>query len=126
MFAAMRRMLVRLALAAAIVAIGGSEVLAHGTRSNFSMTFPNGFGRSAFVTPGFSTFPRAAAFSRASRADRVIVIVRERPVFFRPAFDGCGRRLFVTPRARRSPCFACGRSFAGVPWTMRARSFARR
>ena len=123
MFAAMRRMLVRLALAAAIVAIGGSEVLAQ--RSNFAMTSPNGFGRSTFVTPGFSTFPRAAAFSRPSRADRVIVIVRERPVFFRPAFDRCGRRLFVTPRPW-APCFACGRSFAGVPWTMRARSFARR
>ena len=127
MFAAMRRMLGRLALAAAIVAIGGSEVLAHGTRSNFSTTFPNGFGRSAVVTPGFSTFPRATAFSRASSGDRVIVIVRERPVFFRPAFDGCGRRLFVTtPRPFPSPCFACGRSFAGVPWTMHARSFARR
>jgi hypothetical protein len=121
MFTAMLRIVV---LTAAIMATGG-EATAHGTRSNFAMTSPNGFGRSTFVTPGFSTFPRAAAFSRASRADRMIVIVRERPVFFRPAFDGCGRRLFVTPRPW-APCFACGRSFAGVPWTMRARSFARR
>jgi hypothetical protein len=125
MLAGVRRVLARLALATAIVAVGGSEVLAHGTRSNFAMTSPNGFGRSTFVAPGFSTFPRATAFSRASRADRVIVIVRERPVFFRPAFDGCGRRLFVTPRPW-APCFACGRSFAGVPWTMRGRSFATR
>ena len=125
MFAAMRRMLACLALAAAIFAIGGSEVLAHGARSNFSMTSPNGFGRSAFVTPGFSTFPRATTFSRDSRADRVIVIVRERPAFFRPAFDGCGRRLFVTT-PRLSPCFACRRGFTGVPWAMRARSFAKR
>jgi hypothetical protein len=126
MFAAMRRMLVRLALAAAIVAIGGGEVLAHGKRSNFSTTFPNGFGRSAFVTPGFSSFPRATTVSRRG-GDRVIIIVRERPVFFRPAFDQCRRRPFVTtPRLTAAPCSSCRRSFTGVPWAMHARSFARR
>jgi hypothetical protein len=113
-------------LAAAIVAIGGSEVLAHGTRSNFSTTFPNGFGRSAVVTPGFSSFPRATTFSRRG-GDRVIIIVRERPVFFRPAFDQCRRRPFVTtPRLHASPCFACPRGFTGRPPAMRTRSLARR
>jgi hypothetical protein len=130
MFAAMRRMLVRLALATAILAIGGSEVLAHGTRSNFSMTFPNGFGRTAFTTHGFSTngfstFPRATTFSRGIWADRVIVI--ERPVFFRPAFDGCGRRLFITtPSPFTSPCFGCSRGFTRLPWAMQTRSFSGR
>jgi hypothetical protein len=125
MFAAMRRMLVRLALATAILAIGGSEVLAHGTRSNFSMTFPNGFGRTAFTTHGFLNSPPATTFSRGIGADRVIVI--ERPVFFRPAFDGCGRRLFITtPSPFTSPCFGCSRGFTRLPWAMQTRSFSGR
>jgi hypothetical protein len=122
MFTAMLRIFV---LAAAIVAIGGSEVLAHGTRSNFSTTFRNGFGRSAVVTPGFSSFPRAT-FSRGSR-DRVIIIVRERPVFFRSASDQCRTWSFTkTPRLIAPPCVACGRGFSGAPWAMRTRSLARR
>jgi hypothetical protein len=127
MFAVMLRTLV---LAAAIVAIGGSEVLAHGARSNFSITAPSSaklvtgspkfvtgspkFVTSSpkFVTNGFSTFPRTKVFSRGSR-DRVIIIVRERPVFFRPAFDQCRTRSFVkTPRLTASPCFACRRGFS--------------
>ena len=122
MFTAMLRIFV---LAAAIVAIDGSEAAADGARSNFSTTFPNGFGRSAVVTPGFSSFPRATTFSRGG-GDRVIIIVRQRPVFFRPAFD-CRRRPFVTtPRLTAAPCSSCRRSFTGAPWAMHPRSFARR
>ena len=123
MFTAMLRIFV---LAAAIVAIDGSEAAADGARSNLSTTFANGFGRSAVVTPGFSSFPRATTFSRRG-GDRVIIIVRERPIFFRPAFDQCRTRPFVTtPRLRASPCFACRRGFSGAPWAMRTRSFASR
>jgi hypothetical protein len=134
-------MLRTLVLAAAIMAIGGSEVLAHGARSNFSISSPKlmtssskfvtgspkfATGSPRFVTHGFSTFPHAT-FSRGIAADRVIVIVRERPLFFRSAFDGCGRRLFVvTPRPFGSPCFACRKGFSGAPWAMQARSLARR
>jgi hypothetical protein len=123
----MRRMLARLALAAAIFAIGGSEVLAHGARSNFSMTSPKFVTASPkFVTPGPSISPAPTAFSRGG-GDRIIVVVRQRPVFFRPAFDRCGRRLFVTtPRLHASPCFACRIGFTDRPWAMRTRSFARR
>jgi hypothetical protein len=122
-----------LVLAAAIVAIGGSEVLAHGARSNFAISSPKLVtsspklmtGSPKFVTHGFSAFPQAT-FSRGSR-DRVIIIVRERPVFFRPAFDQCRTWSFAkTPRLTASPCVACGRGFSGAPWAMRTRSLARR
>jgi hypothetical protein len=121
----MWRTLARLALAAAIFAIGGSEVLAHGARSNFSMTSPRFVTASPkFVTPGPSISPARTAFSRGV-GDRTIVVVRQRPVFFRPVFDPCRKRLFIITR-HPSPCFACRRDFSGAPWTMRTRSFARR
>jgi hypothetical protein len=115
-----------LVLAAAIVAIGGSEVLAHGARSNFAISSPKLMtGSPKFVTHGFSAFPQAT-FSRGSR-DRVIIIVRERPVFFRPAFDQCRTWSFAeTPRLIASPCVACGRGFSGAPWAVRTRSLAGR